>query len=67
MFVLLGDPLETAKKNATTVMTIETALAKNALDTTSQRDPNKIYHLMKVADFDARAAKRGVTPAPTEA
>jgi len=26
-----------------------------------------ISNVMKAADFDARAAKRGVTPAPTEA
>lgn len=53
MFGLLGDAPETAKKNAATVMTIETALAKGALDRVSQRDPNKIYHLMKTGDFIA--------------
>jgi putative endopeptidase len=53
MFVLLGDAPETAKKNAASVMTIETALAKDALDTTSQRDPQKIYHLMKFDEFAA--------------
>lgn len=53
MFVLLGDGADAAGKNADTVMAIETSLAKNALDRVSQRDPNKIYHLMKTAEFAA--------------
>jgi endothelin-converting enzyme/putative endopeptidase len=32
-------------------MQIETALAKNSLDRTAQRDPEKIYHKMSVADL----------------
>ena len=42
-----------AKANADTVMAIETALAKGALDVVSQRDPQKIYHLMSGKDFAA--------------
>lgn len=53
MFALLGDTPEAAKKNAATVMAIETDLAKNAFDAASQRDPEKIYHLMKAAEFAA--------------
>ena len=33
-------------------MQIETALAKNSLDRTEQRDPEKIYHKMSVADLE---------------
>lgn len=51
MFGLLGEPTELAAKNADAVMTIETALAKNALDVVSQRDPNKVYHLMSGDEF----------------
>ena len=53
MFTLLGESPEVAGRNAAKVMAIETALAKNALDTVSQRDPNKVYHLLKTADFTA--------------
>ncbi len=53
MFGLLGDSAPVAKRNAATVLAIETALAKNALDQVSQRDPNKVYHLMKTAEFAA--------------
>jgi putative endopeptidase len=44
MFELLGDAPEKAAAEAKTVMEIETGLAKGALDTTSRRDPHKIYH-----------------------
>lgn len=53
MFRLLGDAPDAAAKNADVVMSMETALAKNALDVVSQRDPNKIYHLMTSAEFAA--------------
>src|SRR5215470_13489350 len=44
MFELLGDAPEKAAAEAKTVMEIETGLAKGALDTTSRRDPQKVYH-----------------------
>jgi endothelin-converting enzyme/putative endopeptidase len=44
MFVLLGDDQTKADAEAKAVMEIETALAKGALDQTSRRDPQKIYH-----------------------
>ena len=53
MFLLEGERAEAAKEKAATVMAIETALAKNALDAVSQRDPEKVYHLMKAAEFEA--------------
>jgi endothelin-converting enzyme/putative endopeptidase len=55
MFALLGDAPAVAKKNAAGVLAVETALAKGALDVVSQRDPQKIYHLMSGKDFAALA------------
>src|ERR1700732_163824 len=43
-FVLLGDKQPQAEAEAKVVMDIETGLAKGALDQTSRRDPQKIYH-----------------------
>ena len=44
MFQLLGDDPSKAAAEAKTVMEIETGLAKGALDQTSRRDPQQIYH-----------------------
>jgi putative endopeptidase len=44
MFALLGDDQAKAAAEAKVVMEIETGLAKGALDQTSRRDPQKIYH-----------------------
>ena len=44
MFALLGDDAAKAAAEAKAVMDIETGLAKGALDQTSRRDPQKIYH-----------------------
>jgi putative endopeptidase len=44
MFTLLGDDPGKAAAEAKVVMEIETGLAKGALDMTSRRDPQKIYH-----------------------
>ena len=44
MFVLLGDDEGKAAAEAKVVMEIETGLAKGALDQTTRRDPQKIYH-----------------------
>ena len=55
MLALAGAPEASARKQAQTVMTIETALAKASMDKVERRDPNKIYHrlerigLMKLA------------------
>ena len=48
---LYGEPPAKAAADAKTVMQMETALAKNSLDRTEQRDPEKIYHKMSVADL----------------
>jgi len=55
MLALAGAPEASARKQAQTVMTIETALARASMDKVERRDPNKIYHrlerigLMKLA------------------
>jgi putative endopeptidase len=51
MFTLAGDTPEKAAKEAAAVMEIETALAKASMSRVDQRDPEKIYHIYKVADF----------------
>ncbi len=45
---LLGEPDAQASPDAHKIMELETALAKVSLDVTSQRDPNKVYHMMQV-------------------
>jgi endothelin-converting enzyme/putative endopeptidase len=46
MLELAGEPAAQAKKDADTVMRIETELAKGSLDNVSRRDPEKVYHRM---------------------
>ncbi|MGB6385607.1 MAG: M13 family metallopeptidase [Terriglobales bacterium] len=57
MFVLLGDDEGKAAAEAKVVMEIETGLAKGALDQTSRRDPQKIYH--KMTDQELAALSPG--------
>ncbi len=73
MFELLGDSPEVAKAGASTVLEIETGLAKGALDAVGQRDPQKVYHLMKTEEwaalspaFDVKGYLAGL-PAPAVA
>ncbi|HEX4576323.1 MAG TPA: M13 family metallopeptidase [Edaphobacter sp.] len=53
MFVLLGDSPDKATEEAKSVMSIETALAKGAVDRVELRDPAKRYHIMTVAELQA--------------
>jgi endothelin-converting enzyme/putative endopeptidase len=53
MFVLLGDDEAKAAAEAKVVMDIETGLAKGALDRTSRRDPQKVYHKLTNAELAA--------------
>jgi putative endopeptidase len=53
MFVLLGDDEAKAAAEAKVVMDIETGLAKGALDQTSRRDPQKIYHKLSDKELGA--------------
>jgi putative endopeptidase len=52
MLKLLGEPDDKAAADAKSIMDLETALAKNSLDVTSQRDPKNVYHLMPLADAE---------------
>lgn len=53
MFELLGDSSVNAQAEAKTVMSIETSLANGALDLTSRRDPNKVYHKLTTVELAA--------------
>ena len=50
-FELIGDAPDVAKKNADTVMRMETGLAKASLTRVEMRDPYKLKHKMNVADL----------------
>jgi endothelin-converting enzyme/putative endopeptidase len=52
MFELIGDSPEVARKNAGTVMRMETGLANASLTRVEMRDPHKLVHKMTVADLD---------------
>jgi putative endopeptidase len=53
MLQLVGEPAAQAKKDADTVMRIETTLAKASLTRVEQRDPYKLYHKMTPAQLKA--------------
>jgi len=49
MLKLIGEPEDKAATDAKAVMELETSLAQNSLDVTSQRNPKNVYHLMPLA------------------
>ncbi len=51
MFTLLGDTPDQAAIEASSVMTIETALAKGSTDRVELRDPANRYHIMTLAQL----------------
>jgi putative endopeptidase len=51
MFTLAGDTPEQAGREAAAVLEIETALAKASTPRVDLRDPQNIYHIYTVADF----------------
>ncbi len=55
MFMLLGDDEATARKEAASVMEVETKLAQVSLDRTKMRDPKNRDHKMKVSELAALA------------
>lgn len=55
MFTLLGDKPEAAKKEAQTVMDIETKLADAAFERVKMRDPRNRDHKMKVSELNTLA------------
>jgi putative endopeptidase len=52
MFQLLGEDPALAKSHGSTVLELETALAKASKSRTELRDPNANYHRVPVADMD---------------
>jgi putative endopeptidase len=52
VFELIGVPAEAAKKNAATVMSIETELARASLTRVERRNPYNLAHKMSVADVE---------------
>jgi putative endopeptidase len=56
MFDLLGDAPAAARKEAATVMAIETKLAQVSMTQLEQRDPNAIYHKMELRQLQALTA-----------
>jgi putative endopeptidase len=59
MFGLLGDDATTAKRNAATVLSLETRLAKASLTKVQLRDPKSSYHLV---DLKGLAKVDGKSP-----
>jgi putative endopeptidase len=56
IFELMGENAEAAKKDAGTVMRLETAMAKASMTRVDRRDPYKMKHKMKPADLSELAA-----------
>jgi putative endopeptidase len=57
VFELVGENEEIAKKDAATVMRLETALAKASMTRVDRRDPYKLKHKMKVQELEGLAPK----------
>jgi putative endopeptidase len=55
IFELLGDSAETAKRNAETLMRIETGLAKASMTRVERRDPYKLKNKMKIPGLEELA------------
>src|SRR5580658_3364476 len=55
MLQLTGVAPADAAKQADAIMRLETALAKVSLDITARRDPQAVYHKMKLAEFEGLA------------
>jgi putative endopeptidase len=55
LFELMGADSAAAKKNAETVMRMETALAKASMTRVDRRDPYKLKHKMKVTELEQLA------------
>lgn len=55
VFEMLGDSPDTAKKNAETIMRMETGLAKASWTRVERRDPYKMKNKMKLADLNQLA------------
>ena len=71
MLRLAGDDAAAARRAATRVMALETALARASMSLEAQRDPEAVYHLTSLADlrrstprfgWDAYFKGLGITP-----
>jgi len=51
VFELLGDSPAAAKRNAATILRLETAMAKASMSRVDRRDPHKLVHKMKLAEL----------------
>jgi putative endopeptidase len=56
VFELMGEDASEAKKDAATVMRMETELAKASMTRVDRRDPYKLKHKMKLAELNALVA-----------
>src|SRR3989454_6303045 len=57
VFELMGDDAGTAKRNANTIMTLETLLAKASMTRVDRRHPYKLKHKMNLAELSKLATK----------
>jgi putative endopeptidase len=55
LFELMGDNEDSAKKNAATILRMETALATSSLTRVERRDPYKLKNKIKVTDLEQMA------------
>jgi putative endopeptidase len=55
VFELMGETPETAKKDAATLMRLETELAKASMTRVDRRDPYKLKHKMQLAELNILA------------
>ena len=53
--MLLGDPPSVAEFESQRIMNLETALARASMSRVERRNPDSIYHMMRVADLKALA------------
>ena len=53
MFALMGDDEATAAAEGKTVLALETKLAQTSMTRVDRRDPDKIYHMMGLAELKA--------------
>ena len=55
VFQLIGEKSDAAKRDAETLMRLETAMAKASMSRVQRRNPHDLVHKMKVADLAALA------------
>ncbi len=62
MLQLAGEPADRAAASAKTILQMETALAKNALDRVAARNPSNLYHKMSIDEARKLAPSFDLTP-----